>query len=239
MQRLSPFPVSVVQSLLSSEADVDFRAWVNPAAILLFRPKEKTMHQLLLASLLVLPAQTPQSGTAGAAPHSGRTAMAATSVEGSWTLVFGEHEGQPMKASNVMIQNNTLTFTLDGQQHHWRLNFGPRQTLQAWHLGEGTHPSGATGTTGTSGTATNREALAGAHHGVYILSGDYLCLSIQRSTPVTREGVSPAGTAAGRPAASGAGTAARTGAMSGPHQNRFFVMILQHQGGAGIGQSRR
>jgi hypothetical protein len=195
------------------------------------------MHQLLMASLLVLAGQNPHPATAAAAQHAGKTAAHAASIEGTWSLVFGEREGHALKVSNVTIHNNVLSFTMDGKQHDWRLAFGPRQSLSAWHEGERTH---TTGTAGAKGTTASRAVEAGAHHGVYILSDEYLCLSIQRATPAAREGAAHAKAATGKTAsASGAATAARMGAMAGPHQNRFFVMILHRPAAATRGHVSR
>jgi hypothetical protein len=206
------------------------------------------MTQLALAALLVVAGQAQQPGTPGGRPYSGRGASAATMIEGQWTLVYGEREGHRLdKTTNVTIHDNRLTFDMNGQQHNWRLEFGPRETLRAWHEGEGARTgagtSGATGKSGTAGTTTGREAAEGAHRGVYVLSGNYLCLSLERGMAGARTAAGAAGPATERPNRTGtggvgnreggaAGTVTAPGAMSAPHENRFFVLILHRQGGA-------
>src|SRR5437588_411407 len=140
------------------------------------------MNLLLFAALLAAAADDPQRGRVD--PYSGRVGATATMLEGQWTVVYGEREGQRLDkagTTNATIRGNSLTFNMDGQQHNWRLDFGAHQSLRAWHEGEGTRTSsGASGTARNSGTHNSGGAgKAGGHRGVYILSGEYLCLSLE------------------------------------------------------------
>jgi hypothetical protein len=203
------------------------------------------MNPLLFAALLVVAADDQQKG--GLDPYSGRAGPIATMLDGQWTLVYGEREGQRLDkagTTNVTIRANTLTFTMDGQQHNWRLDFGAHQSLRAWHEGEGARTSsGASGTTRNSGTDSGT-SKTGGHRGVYILSGDYLCLSLEPTSaggiPNAASGArdTASGRSAGASGTAGAGAGSAVGAMAAPVQNQHFVMILRREGGSTGGRER-
>jgi hypothetical protein len=208
------------------------------------------MNPLLFAALLVVAADDQQKGRLD--PYSARAGATATMLDGQWALVYGEREGQRLEktgTTNVTIRANTLTFNMDEQQHNWRLDFGAHQSLRAWHEGEGTRTSsGASGTTRHSGTDSSGGAgKAGGHRGVYILSGDYLCLSLEPAgaggIPSTASGSAGArdtasGRSAGASGTAGAGLGSAVGSMGAPFQNQFFVMILRREGGSTGGRGR-
>jgi hypothetical protein len=206
------------------------------------------MNPLLFAALLVVAADDQQKGRLD--PYAGRAASIATMLDGQWTLVYGEREGQRLDkagTTNVTIRANVLTFNTDGQQHNWRLDFGAHQSLRAWHEGEGARTSsGVSGTTRNSGTDSSTGKAAG-HRGVYILSGEYLCLSLEPAgaggIPSTASGTAGArdtasGQSAGASRTAGAGAGSAVGAMAAPLQNQYFVMILRREGGSTGGRGR-
>jgi hypothetical protein len=205
------------------------------------------MNPLLFAALLVVAADDQQKGRLD--PYAGRAASIATMLDGQWTLVYGEREGQRLDkagTTNVTIRANVLTFNTDGQQHNWRLDFGAHQSLRAWHEGEGARTSsGTSGTTRNSGTDSSGGAgKAGGHRGVYILSGEYLCLSLEPTgaggIPNTASGArdTASSRSAGASGTAGAGAGSAVGAMAAPFQNQYFVMILRREGGSTGGRGR-
>jgi hypothetical protein len=208
------------------------------------------MNALFFAGLLLVAADDQQKGRID--PYSGRAGPTATMLDGQWALVYGEREGQRLDkagTTNVSIRANVLTFNMDGQEHNWRLDFGPHQNLRAWHEGEGARTnSGTFGARGNSGTDSSGTAKAGGRavdsggqRGVYILSGEYLCLSLepmaQGRSPSTAGGTAGRGRDAtsGRTEASGptgTGVGSAVPGMAAPLQNDHFVMILRREGAA-------
>lgn len=156
------------------------------------------MYATLLTAVLL--AQTPQPATGTQTQtdrNAGRAGMA-NPLDGSWTVVSLERQGQPVadvSGMTVTVRNGTVTF--DGGQatsrmQPMRLEFGAMGTIRvsdAAGSGTGTGPSGSgTGTGAGAGTASGqpRTATGGAgaldrshmRTGVVVHTRDYAAVTI-------------------------------------------------------------
>jgi hypothetical protein len=164
-------------------------------------------------------------------------------MDGQWTVVYREKDGKKSdlgKDNMVTIRDHTVSWTEDGKEHKIKVQFGPMQTFTS------TPVEGAKGTTertpaeergtdrrpvGDRGTGAEARSDEGSHHGVYILSHEFLCISSNDMTAQqgagrrTDTGTRPAaGETPTRPQA-GRGAGA-TGLVDQP-QIPSFVLILK------------
>jgi hypothetical protein len=182
-------------------------------------------------------------------------------IDGQWIVVYMEKDGKKGDTGtneSVTIRNNVASWTEGGKEHRMRLQFGPMQTITSYP-DEGT--SGSTERTRRSTDTTETDRVAdlgrdskddrtarggdrreaaddrkeeGTHRGVYILSNEYLCISMNdmaasRDTGgrrATDSGVRPAGNTPRE-----AGQAADRGSsVRGQPQTASFVLILKRSG---------
>lgn len=181
------------------------------------------MFATLTAAAALTAAQPPDRPTAAPA-----------AINGSWTVVCLEKNGQPVadaKDMTVTVTDNTVTFKKrDGttQMKAMRFEFGPNGTLRVSEPGDDgkfTAPpkiSGATGTPGGAGTAGDAH---GMKTGVYVLTHDYLAVCVHDQAA-----------GGGRPgtAQPGGGTTTATQPPAGagqPQQRSYCTVILRRAEG--------
>ncbi len=125
------------------------------------------MYGLLLCAMLVAPQQDPSSPTRPA----DRDNMAKVSLDGNWTVLCVEKEGQPMpdtKKMTVSIANNVVTCKSDVKHDmkSMRLEFGPDATIRVTEMND-------------------RGVAEKAKTGVYVLSKDILAICLHDSATNT------------------------------------------------------
>lgn len=154
------------------------------------------MYATLLTAVLL--AQAPQAGTQP--PDRDTRSAAAQSLDGAWTVVCLEKDGQPVpdaKNMTVTIKNGVCTFAGGDdktRQKAMRVEFGQHGMVRVTEQDAATAP----------GEAARPEAAAGepkqaAKTGHYILTKDFFCFCLKDAAAA---GLRPAGDE--RPAA-GAG----------------------------------
>jgi hypothetical protein len=165
---------------------------------------------LLVASALLGADDQTRIHERGAAPS--------RHIDGTWQVIYAESGGKPLHPVQgnawVTIKNNTVSFNADAfyrpgteterprAEAGWRLEFGPDQTVRATAVSrtEAVNQSRQNqdqdndqdrGREQKRDLIQGREKTApqGAQSGVYILSREYLCLSLRGSG---RHGSSPA-----------------------------------------------
>lgn len=95
-------------------------------------------------------------------------------IDGEWTAVYVEMDGKKVENknfSNVTIRNNVVTCRHDGKEKTFRLEFGPHHMIRCTEQG---NDNAITEPTEQRGTHT--------HHGVYVASQDYFCVSLNKGT---------------------------------------------------------
>jgi hypothetical protein len=137
-----------------------------------------------------------------------RRPIASQHIDGTWQVVCVESGGKPLATAkentSVTIKNNTIAFSGNGLkeqrpelqrpgskdgrpgmwlQQSWRLEFGPNQTVRATPVsgtGEGDRSRQERNRQEKSDPSQGRQKIAqeGTQSGVYVLSREYLCLSL-------------------------------------------------------------
>ena len=197
---------------------------------------------LLLAGFVVT--DDTKAPPAGAAD---RNPAANASLDGNWTVICLEKNGQPVaeaKNATVMVKGNTATFKKqDGsagtEMKALRFDFGREGKLYVTEANadgkfervgadaprpDGTAPPAAGGTDNRAGARAD-----GSKEGIYVLTQDYLAVCIHDQGART----GPAGTG-GQPG--GAGAAAGDNARAGgqqPQNKSYCTVILKRANGAG------
>ncbi len=125
------------------------------------------MYGLLLCAIFVAPQQDPNSPTRPA----DRNTTSAISLDGNWTVLCVEKEGQPMPDAKKMtcsIANNVVTCKSDAKNDmkSMRLEFGPDATIRVTEMNE-------------------RGVAEKAKTGVYVLSKDFLAICLHDSATTT------------------------------------------------------
>jgi|GEM_PF-2893533 len=140
------------------------------------------MYALLVTTLVLAQAPTPAPAES---PDKAPTAKpgAAQSLDGNWTVVAYEKNGQPMaeaKDVTVMIKDNTVTFTPKDAKTKMvaiRLEFPQPGMIRATEM-----ESGSGSGTPDKSDPNDKAAPAGkagqAKQGVYVLAQDYLAICI-------------------------------------------------------------
>lgn len=93
-------------------------------------------------------------------------------LDGEWTPIYVEMEGKKVDLksfTNVTIINNILTCRHDGKEKTIRLEFGPNHMIRCT---EQNGEKAATDPVEKRGSHT--------HHGIYLGSQDYFCLSLNK-----------------------------------------------------------
>ncbi len=132
------------------------------------------MYGLLVCALFVAPQQDPTSP-----PKPGdRDATPKFSLDGNWSVLSAEKEGQPMpdaKKMTATIANNTVTCNSDSKHDMktMRLEFGPQATIRVMEMNE-------------------RGTVEKTRMGVYVLTKDILAICLH-DTPATTTSVRPDG----------------------------------------------
>lgn len=187
------------------------------------------------------------------------TADKAASADGEWTVVSASRDGSAVDGADkltVTIKGNVVTFASmaggDSDKSKMRalqLDFGPQGTLRVAEAGAdgkfGTGGTGGTVTPGGTGTQPDGRGAAGSLRGVYVMTPDFLALSVftpgkgagtggsggpggTGSAPRGRDDTSPAGGTGTQPG--GTGSAATT---AGPRMKTHLSVILKRSGSGG------
>ena len=175
---------------------------------------------LLAICLGLLPQQSTQDAQRG---ERGATDTQAPRIDGQWTIVYCEMDGQkvdPSRSNTLTISGNVATFTKEGKQCRVQLNPGRDGMLTATELStdqragaQQDRPGAQPGQPG-AGTVPGQ----GTHRGVYIASQEYLCLCLEKQGSEPRPAAATGAGAAARPAADRGGDRPAEGKM---------VMILK------------
>ena len=200
-----------------------------------------TLFAALLASAQERPTQPDRRPGAGGQPGIGVDKAGMTSLDGSWTVVSAARDGKAVTGADklsVTIKGNIVSFTGSGgaekQMHPLRLEFGPRNTLRVSEANAdgkfsdpGSRPGGnrpgadrppgdrpVTQTNGTGATQPGRSGtdLTMGLTGVYVLTPDYLAVSVFDGNTMGRDGIRPgADRPGGRPGTRPGGTGTNPG----------------------------
>jgi hypothetical protein len=203
------------------------------------------MNALLLSSLVALAA--PQAKEAPANP--GNTPQAA-SLDGNWTIITMEKNGQAVdKANNmtVTVKDNVVTFSdrAGGEPSKdiraLRLSFGPNSTIQVTEAGADGKFSDQPGqrTPGTPGTPGSPGSAQGSKSGVYILTNSHFAICIHDDSarnpgdaPRPNDPNNPGARnnpQAGQAGQGQAGQAGR-GAAGMPNSKNYVTVFLKREG---------
>lgn len=141
------------------------------------------------------------------------------SIDGRWNVLYAERGGRPMdlRERQLRITGNTLTLDQDSRLRTMRLEFGPNHTVFVFPVEEGRQDRDLAPTGRTIG-ARSPEAMRAIRHGVYMVSNEYLCISLDPpgapgvggDIEAARGPVSAAGTLGGATT----GASPRTGTVS-------------------------
>ena len=173
-----------------------------------------------------------------------RFTSSSVKIDGDWAVVYMERDGRkfdPGKSDKVTIRNNMVTYSDGGKEHTLRLEFGLMQTIISYPA-DNPRGSGDRNTNDRNSidrNYTNRNAGASdrnkgsgdrnpraagdsgsrpdqdTHVGVYVLSQEYLVISMDSSmTGITDTGGGERPLAGDRPA-TGTRAGARSGARTG------------------------
>ncbi len=176
-------------------------------------------------------AQQPNQVQTGRPGIGGAQGQGMASLDGQWTVVCAEKNGQKIDHINhktVQIRGNTVTFyDPQNKEMQVRLEFGPHETVRCYGLhqvqggktgatGGGIREPGAAGqgTAGQGGIgqgAAGQGGIAGKqqfHTGVYVLTKDYLCIAM--------DNLAGGAGGIGRPGSGGAGNPGTAGIGGAP-----------------------
>jgi len=201
--------------------------------------------------------------------------MTPIKLDGEWTVAYAEMDGKKLEGkgfTQVMVRGNVITCKHDGKEKSWRLDFGPHNMVRCTELWDGKSTGSSTSSQGTTGQGTTGQGQAQGttgqgqgqgsstqgtytHHGVYIASQEYFCLSMHKGRDMrmgTADGLGgqgqggqarqdQAGQAGGGQAGQGQAGQGQAGQQRG--QNQFggtngahgsaFVLILHRSGSTG------
>lgn len=138
------------------------------------------MNTLVMISVLALIALQPPAPPADRQPQD-RAASADKSLDGQWTIVCLEKNGQPMpeaKNMTVKCEGNTITCSAkDGKPAMTlKVTFGQNGTIKVTELNAtGTQPAEAGKPADTAGRDS---AAMGTKSGVYVMTSEYLAVCI-------------------------------------------------------------
>lgn len=212
------------------------------------------MFTILIASTLALvapqppaapPAGTqPQDRAAGQADKAGQPGQADKALDGQWTIICLEKNGQPMpeaKNMTVKCEGNTITCSAKDGKPAMTLKvvFGQNGTIRVTEQNAtGTQPAEAGKPIDTAG---RDPAAMGTKSGVYVLTSEFLAVCIHddaRGASDRNGGRGADATPAvdgGRPGAEGGRTGAdREGAANGgnPTAKSYCSIVLKRDGAA-------
>jgi hypothetical protein len=228
--------------------------------------------------------QPGQPGQQGKVEDKAGQPGATATVEGNWTVVSAARDGKAVNGADKMtvsIKGNIVTFTGGGglgdknQMRALRLDFGPEGTVRVTEAGADgkfgdvggarKDPPGVGGTAvapGGAGTQPGGAGASGDRHGpmsgVYVLTHDYLAISVFDAGPGAPgpgapdrvpgkeprpgaagaqpggTGAQPGGTATAQPGGVG-GTPAQPGGITGgtPQLKTHVSVIMKRAGGPG------
>jgi hypothetical protein len=149
------------------------------------------MYATLITALVLAqpPAAQPPAARTPTQPQPGHDA--AMSLDGNWTVVCLEKNGQPVadaKNLTVTVRNNVATFSDANKQKAMRFEFGPNNQIRVTEMegtGTGTGTGRGTGTgTGTGAAIPPPPAAAGSparnetKTGVFVLARDFFAVSL-------------------------------------------------------------
>jgi uncharacterized protein (TIGR03067 family) len=125
-----------------------------------YRPLETPMYGMILCAMLIAPQQETPTPTA-VSPDRDAPAI---SLDGNWTVLCVEKNGQPVldaKNKTVNINNNTVTCKSDPKHEFktMRLEFGPQAMIRVTEFNEHGNPEKA-------------------RTGVYILTKDFMSICL-------------------------------------------------------------
>ncbi|QVL33490.1 hypothetical protein KIH39_06150 [Telmatocola sphagniphila] len=128
------------------------------------------MFAILCSSLLAFVGQTPT-------PSQTEKATDSTSLDGTWTVLCLEKDGQPvseLKDKQVTIKNNVITCH-DNQSHFktMKIQFEPHGMVQVWEAKDGT-----TGANQNNNANTNETTYKEAKSGTFVMAKDFLAICV-------------------------------------------------------------
>jgi len=93
-------------------------------------------------------------------------------LDGDWKVVYAEMAGKiadNKNFANIKIKNNVVTCKHEGKEKTFRLEFGPHHMIRCT-MQEGERTI----------TQPTEQRVPPTHHGVYIASQEYFCLSLNK-----------------------------------------------------------
>ncbi|MBN9517267.1 hypothetical protein J0H58_01915 [bacterium] len=174
-------------------------------------------------------AQQPATpGQPGANPAAG----ARPSIDGNWTIICLEKDGQPVADARnmaVSIRGNTITFNKSGTtdpapgMRAMRVEFGHNGTIRVSEADDNKFSTAPAAQPGApSGTPSATKA------GVYVLTHDYLAVCVHDTGART----GTAATTEPREVQPAAATAAQPAGQVGPQQRSYCTVILRRTEGS-------
>jgi len=123
------------------------------------------MKALLLTVALAFPvlAQDPSQPQG-----KGNQNLPAVKLDGEWTVTYAEMDGKKIDTkgiTQVMIKNDVVTCKHEGVEKSWRLQFGPHHMVRCTEQIDG---------------KSSVDKTQHTHHGMYIASQEYFCLSMNK-----------------------------------------------------------
>jgi hypothetical protein len=176
-----------------------------------------------------------------------RSAPKHESIDGDWTIMCLEKDGQPVpnaKNITVHIQNNVATFkcpegTADKDKvRSMRIRFGHHGTVHVTEANadgkfEQAETGGAGAATAAPPAGNAGGGTAGEHHGaktgVYVLTHDYFALCVHHPMHAAAGGAGGAGGAAGQAGAAGGAA----GSDVKPMMKTHCAVVLKRTSGSG------
>src|SRR5262245_58859346 len=198
------------------------RSGLTPAPPDTRQARKGVPMKALMMTTALLAGQVAQPGGSGA----GRDFPTAPTVEGNWAVVHMARDGQTIPPAGLAMANirgGVLTFAGEGVQYpSIRLDFGAGYTVRASMTlaGSGTGggaaatPGGTTGRTSVGPTPpagtpapprADRPTGPMTVNGIYVLSGDYLVLSLGTTSGSPRAGSGQSGGCTGTGAVNSTG----------------------------------
>lgn len=184
------------------------------------------MSLLLVSIALMVPALGQDTGRATQGKDG---TMPMVKLDGNWTVTYAEMDGKKIDTKSytqVTIRGNTVTCKCDGKEHSWRLEFGPHNLIRCAEQIDGK-------TTTTDSKLEPGSKGHHTHHGVYIASQEFFCLSMNKGHDHRNftSGAEQGGRQGEeqRQAQPQPGAGPRFGSNHQPH-GAHFVLILQRSG---------
>jgi len=134
------------------------------------------MKGLVLSIALALPIAAQEASQPPQQPQDPRMPM--VNLDGQWTVIYAEMGGKKIDnkdITQVTIKNNVVTCRHNGKEKSWHLHFGPHHMIRCTETVDGKLPAAAAAEAQPSEGKSHH-----SHHGVYIASHDFFCLSLNK-----------------------------------------------------------